>query len=330
MRPRAVPPTSAAELSPATVARFARDLGALCDVDRDRVLVAVSGGPDSVALLLLTHAAIGGRCLAATVDHGLRAESADEADWVAYLCESEGIDHAILRAPLPARVRHTANLSSRARALRYRLLEEHAAATGADAIATAHHADDQLETLVMRLNRGAGIAGLAGVRARGGRIIRPLLGWRRAELVELVVAQGIEPVDDPSNVSDRFDRARLRKALARVDWLDADRWAQSARALGDAEDAIAWMVRHLESERVVADDDRIVLQPAGIPFEVRRRLVERCILRLDPLADIRGPALVRVVDTLDAGGRAMLGRVLCTAAPGPEWRFTEAPARRSL
>src|SRR3569623_3139725 len=112
---RAVPPTSANDLSADTVARFARDLAALIDPG-DRVLVAVSGGPDSGALLLLANAALGERCSAATVDHGLRAESADEAKRVAALCARHGIDPSILAAPLPDRAGRAANLSARARA----------------------------------------------------------------------------------------------------------------------------------------------------------------------------------------------------------------------
>lgn len=324
-----MPPTNAVELSDAARARFAASLGALADVATDRVLVAVSGGPDSLALLLLTHALLGARCCAATVDHGLRAESADEAAFVAKLCAARGIEHAVLAARMPDRAGRTANLSARARALRYRLLDAHAARIAADRIATAHHADDQLETLVMRLNRGAGLAGLAGVRAASQRVIRPLLGWRHAELAALVADHGIAAIEDPSNVSDRFDRARLRKALAGVDWLDADRWAQSARALGDAEDAIGWTVRQLETDRVAADEDALTLDPDGLPFELRRRLVERCVLRIDPLAEIRGPALVAVVNALAAGERAMLGAVTCVPGPGPVWRFAKAPPRRS-
>ena len=327
-----MPPTSANDLSDATVARFARDLTAL--VDRgDRILVAVSGGPDSLGLLLLAHEALGDRSLAATVDHGLRPESADEARWVAKLCAERGIDHVILTAPMPGRAGRTANVSARARALRYRLLEEHAARIGAERIATAHHADDQLETLIMRLNRGAGVAGLAGVRAKGGRIIRPLLGWRRAELAAIVAAQGIAAVDDPSNVSDRFDRARLRKALAGVDWLDVERFGTSARALGDAEDAIGWTVRLLEPQHIETDNDGITLWPDDLPFELRRRLVECCLQRLDPDADLRGPALVRFVHALDSGERAMLGDTIGIPRAAPdgrtEWRFRMAPPRRS-
>jgi tRNA(Ile)-lysidine synthase len=135
-----VPPTNAPELpgltaagaiDPAAIDRFAADLSALCDPARDRVLVGVSGGPDSVALLLLAHALLGERCVAATVDHGLRPEAADEAAWVAELCAARGIDHAILRGAVPERAGHTANVSARARALRYESLQAHAEATGA-------------------------------------------------------------------------------------------------------------------------------------------------------------------------------------------------------
>lgn len=327
-----MPPTSANDLSGIAVARFARDLAALADPGAG-MLVAVSGGPDSLALLLLAHAALGDKCHAATVDHGLRPEAADEAAWVADLCAAHGIDHAILRAPLPDRAGRTANLSARARTLRYRLLEEHAGAIGAGLIATAHHADDQLETLIMRLNRGAGVAGLAGVRAKGGRIVRPLLGWRHAELVDLVAGQGILAIEDPSNVSDRFDRARLRKALTGIDWLDVDRVGASARALGDAEDAIAWMVGRLESELCLHDPDRSTLRIDGVPFEMRRRLLERCVARLDPHAELRGGAVADAVRTLDSHRTTMLGKVQCEPhfnyETGVTWRFSPAPPRRS-
>jgi len=335
MRTRAVPPTDAPPdltraIDPATLDRFSADLSALCDPARDRVLVAVSGGPDSLALLLLSHALLGDRCLAATVDHGLRPEAADEAAWVADLCAARGIDHAVLRGPLPERAGHTANLSARARALRYELLQAHADAVGATQIATAHHADDQVETLIMRLNRGAGVGGLAGVRARSGRVIRPLLGWRRAELGAIVAAAGIVAVDDPSNVSDRFDRARLRKQLAAIDWIDPSRVAASAAALADAEDAIVWMVRQLGTDRIAADSDSLTLDPSGLPFELVRRLVEQCVRQIDPAAEIRGSALYRMVKALESGETAMLGDVAAVAPSPAAWRFRKAPPRRLL
>ena len=329
-----MPPTNAPELTraidPATLQRFAADLSALCDPARDRVLVAVSGGPDSLALLLLTHALLGDRCVAATVDHGLRPEAAEEAAWVADLCAARGIGHAVLRGDLPERTGHTANLSARARALRYDLLQAHADTVGATQIATAHHADDQVETLIMRLNRGAGVGGLAGVRAKSGRVIRPLLGWRRAELGAIVAAAGVVAVDDPSNVSDRFDRARLRKQLAAIDWIDPLRVAASAAALADAEEAIVWMVRQLGTDRVAAEGDSLTLDPRDLPFELVRRLVEHCVRQIDATAESRGSALVRMVKTLESGDTAMLGDVVAVALSPAAWRFRKAPPRRLL
>jgi tRNA(Ile)-lysidine synthase len=310
-------------------ARFRADLGAVCDLAADRVLVAVSGGPDSLALLLLAHAVLGERCLAATVDHGLRPASAGEAAFVSALCAERGIGHATLTAPMPERVGRTANLSTRARALRYRLLEAHAEAQGARRLATAHHADDQLETLVMRLNRGAGLAGLAGIRAAGGRIVRPLLGWRRAELVALVRDAGVVAVDDPSNRDDRFDRARLRKELATAGWLDADGWTLSARALGEAEDALGWATREAAAARLCVDGDQVSLDPRDLPPELRRRLLERCVRQLAPDADLRGPNLVAALARLESGRQTTLAGIICRPDAG-RWRFALAPPRRSL
>ncbi|MBN8808984.1 MAG: tRNA lysidine(34) synthetase TilS [Sphingomonas sp.] len=313
-------------------ARFARDVAALAAPDA-RVLVAVSGGPDSVALLLLAHAVFGERCVAATVDHGLRDESGKEARWVARLCATRGIPHAILTGPLPDRAGRTANLSARARLFRYALLAAEADRVGADRIATAHHADDQVETLVMRLNRGAGIAGLAGVRGSSGRVIRPLLGWRKAELAAVVAEAGIVPVDDPSNVSDRFDRARLRKALAGTGWLDVDRWAMSAAALADAEEAIGWTVDRLAGDRCAFDESSATLRPDDLPFELRRRLVERCVRHLAPDAEPRGGAVARAVQSLDAGRDVTIAGISAKVQAGDStamlWRFSLAPPRRT-
>lgn len=327
-----MPPSASDALNAGAVARFARDLSALFDVERGRLLVAVSGGGDSLALMLLAHAVLGERCVAATVDHGLRAASADEAAFVASLARRFGVPHVTLRGEMPARAGRTANLSARARAFRYALLEGERVRARAHAIATAHHADDQLETMVMRLNRGAGVAGLAGVRARGGRIVRPLLGWRRAELASIVAAAGIEPVADPSNVDDRFDRARLRKVLAGVGAFDVTGWQRSAGALGDAEDAIAWTVQKLAGERIAVADGRVELQADDLPFELQRRLVERCLRTVEPPIDPRGEALARLAMLLRGGRAGMLGnvRAAVTRRDGRAlWTFVLAPPRRA-
>ncbi len=327
-----MPPNASDALDAALVARFARDLSALFDVEKGRLLVAVSGGGDSVALMLLAQALLGERCVAATVDHGLRTASADEAAFVADLAAARGIPHAILAGEMPARAGRTANLSARARAFRYELLEAERLRIGADAVATAHHADDQLETMVMRLNRGAGVAGLAGVRAESGRIVRPLLGWRRAELAAIVAGAGIAAVEDPSNRDDRYDRARLRKVLAGVGAFDLDGWRRSAKALGDADEALDFAADLLFGEHAERSRDEVGFLPEGIPFELQRRLCLRCLRHLEPSIEPRGEAVVRLMATLAAGERGMLGDVLAVAEmrefERPYWSFVRAPPRR--
>lgn len=323
--PEALKPDAAA------VARFRRDLAELIDVESDRVLVAVSGGPDSVALLLLAHATLGDRCHAATVDHQLRAESAAEAAWVGELCAARGIAHRTLTGSMPERVHRSGNLSQRAREFRIRLLLDHARVSGGSHVATAHHADDQLETVVMRLNRGSGLSGLSGIRrsiGQGDRIVRPLLGWRHDDLAALVRMCGIDPVADPSNVDDRYDRARLRKALAQADWLDPLSASQSARFLADAEEALAWSVEELFRRRGVAHGDTVQLDADGLPDEYLRRLVLRCLEHVDQAAAPDGPETMRLVAALKQGGSGTLANVKASSRKG-YWTFRPAPPRRS-
>lgn len=320
-------------VSPATIERFARDWRGVTGGDpTGGALVALSGGGDSSALLLMMAALCPG-VFAATVDHGIRPASAAEAAQAGVLARALGVPHAILADPLPIRVGATANLSARARALRYRLLGEHAAAIGARWIVTAHHADDQLETMMMRLARGAGLRGLAGVRARQGMVARPLLGWRRAELAEVVARCGVVAVDDPSNADDRFDRARWRKRLAPVGWLDAAAASRSAAALGQAEEAVGWMVDRLADECCRFDEDGASARAAALPAELQRRLVERCLVHVDPRIAPRGAEVGRVLARLAAGGGGTLGGVRYRVAMDggePCWTFrAAAPPRRA-
>ncbi|HSJ79209.1 MAG TPA: tRNA lysidine(34) synthetase TilS [Erythrobacter sp.] len=165
------------------IARFAADLATIWPEDtRDGPLgLAVSGGADSLALLLLAHAALPGRIAVASIDHGLRPEAAGEVALVERIAGERGIPFTALTVTLAA-----GNLQARAREARYRALADWAKKSGLGAVATAHHTDDQAETLLMRLNRGSGLGGLAGVRARSvigdGELLllRPLLGWRKA------------------------------------------------------------------------------------------------------------------------------------------------------
>ena len=181
------------------------------------VLLAVSGGPDSVALMLLAAAwARPGtpKLAVATVDHGLREGSRGEAEAVAAWAQSLGLPHQILSWDGE---KPKTRIQERARAARYDLLFRHARALGADHVLTAHHADDQAETILFRLLRGSGVAGLAGmpVAARHGEIVhlRPLLAYPKAALVELCEARGQAYFRDPSNEDLGFARTRLRRLL---------------------------------------------------------------------------------------------------------------------
>ena len=153
--------------------RFRDDVVRLLGHEPDHLGLAVSGGIDSLALLLLAGTAFSDRIWVATVDHRLRAESAAEAEYVAGVCTRLGVPHDTLIPSVPI----TGNIQSGARAARYALLDQWRDENSLPWIATAHHLDDQAETVLMRLNRGSGIGGLASIRPVHGHVIRPLLGW---------------------------------------------------------------------------------------------------------------------------------------------------------
>lgn len=306
--------------------RFAADLAPLWS-GQGKLGVAVSGGPDSLALLLLAHAALPGRVEVATVDHGLRAESADEAAMVAGICARLEVPHQTLTVEVPA-----GNVQSEARSARYAALAGWMAERGIEALATAHHADDQAETLLLRLNRGSGVAGLSGVRARGlvpGTrlpLVRPLLGWRRSELVQIVADAGLDPVMDPSNENDRFDRVRMRKALAGAEWLDVLALAQSAANLADADAALEWAAAREWTEAVSKGPMGFTYRPQA-PRAIALRVLTRLVTELDGEAP-RGSAVARLFESLLARQPASIGGLVARALPDG-WSFTKAPKRRA-
>lgn len=321
-----VGPSAASEaVSAAEAARFASALERLWP-EGGRIGLAVSGGPDSLAMLLLAQAAIPGQFEVATVDHGLRPESAAEAEFVARTCAALGVPHETLRVEVAA-----GNLQDEARGARYAALASWAAERGLAALATAHHADDQAETVLMRLNRGSGLAGLAGVRARGtvpgGKLalVRPLLDWRREELAAIVARAGLAAVDDPSNADPRFDRARIRAALAAADWLDPAAIAQSAAHLAEAEETLAWAF-DLEWDLWVEVDDGAVRYTPHAPRALVLRVVERIIagFRGDP----RGGAVARLVESLEAGQPGTLAGVVARVEDD-SWLFRPESGRRA-
>ncbi len=190
--------------------------------NRPKILLAVSGGGDSVALLHLCAAHLEkSRLSVATVDHGLRPESASEAKFVARLCEQLDLPHTTLIWDPPE------NASSQdARLARYHLLTRRALETGATAIALAHTLDDQAETLVMRVRRmtsESGTRGLAGISQQSAyaptpdqsiKLLRPLLGATGVQLQDYLRHIGCKWIDDPSNDNPDYERVRVRNLLS--------------------------------------------------------------------------------------------------------------------
>ncbi|HEY7808916.1 MAG TPA: tRNA lysidine(34) synthetase TilS [Allosphingosinicella sp.] len=293
--------------------------------------IAFSGGPDSLALLLLAAAAFPGEVRAATVDHQLRPGSAAEAQAAARLGAQLGAPHAILSVD----VAPGASVQAHARAARYQALGAWMRREAIPCLLTGHHLDDQAETLIMRLLRGGGVAGLAGIRERrpfaeggdGAEILRPLLAWRRAELAEIAAASGFEPASDPSNHDESFDRVRIRRLLGETGWLDPAPLARSAAALADAEDALETMASSLAEQVIVEGADHLLLRAEHLPAELRRRLLLRCMRRFAPDAAPRGDQLTDTLSALEAGRTVTLAGVKLSAAKNG-WRIEPAPPRR--
>ena len=310
--------------------RFAADLARIWPEgarDADLVLgIAVSGGPDSLALLCLAAQVRPGAVRAATVDHGARAERAAEAAAVARICATLGVPHRVLCVTVA-----NGNIQAEARAARYAAMAAWMAEDGVAALTTAHHADDQAETLLMRLNRASGVAGLAGVRERGqvpgakAPLLRPVLGWRRMELAGVVAAAGLIAADDPSNRNAAFDRVRLRQALAGADWLDIAAVAQSAAHIAEADAALDWAAAREWAEAVSTEGLGVTYRPRA-PRAIALRVLTRIVTELDGGAP-RGAAVARLFDTLIARQPASIGHIVARPMPGG-WSFTKAPQRR--
>ena len=311
--------------------RFRRELDALI-ADGQPIGLAVSGGPDSMALLLLAAEARLGLVRAATVDHRLRPEAADEADYVASVCANLDVPHDILK--IDWSTKPTAALQERARIERYAALDRWVSRERLTAVATGHHADDQAETLLMRLARGVGIKGLAAMRpssplpgSKHVRLIRPLLGWRRSELQAICASAGVVPIDDPSNADEQYERVRMRRALADGGWLDAGAAARSASLLGQADTALDWAAEQEWQRQVQSSSAGLSYVPGGAPAEIVRRIVLRAILQTASEGDaqIRGRELDQLLAALRSGGRSTLRGVLCSG--GETWSFIPAPNR---
>lgn len=281
------------------------------------VVLAVSGGPDSMALMWLAarwrHALKKGpRLLAITVDHGLRKEAAREARDVKQLARALGIEHRTLRW---RGEKPKTGLPSAARDARYRLLLRAASSYGASHVFTAHTRDDQAETVIMRLSRGSGIAGLAAMARqsdRGGVVLaRPFLDVPKSRLITTLAKAGIAFADDPTNHDPRFTRPRLRALMPvlAAEGADARGLARLASRLARANTALEVMTdgaeRYLASINGAVSGGFDLAAFAALSDEIRVRLLMRAIDR----AGHEGPAeLGKVEALLQAMDRATAGK----------------------
>lgn len=307
-------------MRPDLAALIAAALGRPVAAD-ERIAVATSGGPDSLALLSLADAAFPGRVTALTADHRLRSEAAAEAASVAAQCAARGLPHVTL-------VREggdfTSNIQARARAARYALMGDWCAAHGYGLLLTAHHADDQAETLLMRLNRASGSDGLAAIRpARrlqpGVMLVRPLLAVRKADLAALAAADAWQQVDDPTNRDPRHDRTAMRALLAATPALDAAALAGSAAHLAADAEALAWAADLAWAGRVQEADGRLLVDAGGLPAALVQRLLASAVETLAG-RPARGSEIARLAARLGAGATGTLAGIV--ARPGTIWQLS--------
>jgi tRNA(Ile)-lysidine synthase len=305
--------------------------------------LAVSGGPDSTALLVLAArwrraCKSGPKLFAATVDHGLRPQSKQEARAVSRLARTLGVPHRTLRW---RGKKPSAGIQEAARLARYRLLADFADVTGADHILTAHTLDDQAETVLMRMSRGSGMTGLGGMRkvtplwpsmrpasarthpaSASVLLARPLIEIPKARLIATLKREKIAFSEDASNRDPRFARARLREIMRLLagEGLDARRLAAFARRLRRAdlalETAVDGAARSLsqwpwEKERpIVFDEDEFL----DLPAELGLRLLGRAVDHVGDEGPVELRKLEQLYDALVGGSRPAGDRLRRTLA----------------
>jgi tRNA(Ile)-lysidine synthase len=288
------------------------------------IVLAVSGGPDSIALMWLAARwrralARGPRLIAVTVDHGLRPEAAREAREVKRLARTLDLPHRTVRW---TGSKPKTGLPAAARVARYRLLAQAARSSGATHILTAHTRDDQAETLLMRMLRGSGIAGLAAMaresEREGVRLARPLLEIPKSQLMATLGKAKIAFADDPTNRDPGYTRPRLRALMPALaeEGGDSRNLARLASRLARANAALEVLVDG--AERFLALRDRHDASRfgfdagafSGLPEEVRLRLLKRAIDR----AGHEGPAELGKLETL----LAALDRAIAERKPWPK------------
>jgi tRNA(Ile)-lysidine synthase len=314
------------------------------------IVLAVSGGPDSIAMMWLAarwRRALtrGPDLIAVTVDHGLRAEAAREARDVKRLAKTLELPHRTLRW---SGVKPKTGLPAAARDARYRLLAKAARATGATHVLTAHTRDDQAETLLMRMARGSGIAGLAAMARQSQRdgvvLARPLLHIPKARLVATLKKAKISFADDPTNRDAGFTRPRFRAIMPALaaEGCDARNLARLASRLARANAALELLVDGAERYLALGERDLTGFDAgafAVLSEEIRLRLLLRRIDRVGhegPAELGKVEALVAALDRASAAPGRTKGRIglkqslagALVSLAGNRIRIEPAPPRR--
>uniref|UniRef100_A0A2A4Z6G1 tRNA(Ile)-lysidine synthase n=1 Tax=OCS116 cluster bacterium TaxID=2030921 RepID=A0A2A4Z6G1_9PROT len=264
----------------------------IIDPDDAPIAVAVSGGGDSMALLLALHhyrqqSDITLKIIALTVDHKLRADAAIEAAQVGQWCKDLGIEHHVLEWQFDEMP--TTAIQEKARDARYQLMGEFCVAHHINKLFVAHNLEDNAETFLMRLKRGAGLSGLSGIAAtmqrdvngRSVDIVRPFLTFERTDLRDYLSRHKQLWYDDVSNQNEKFERVQIRNFLAQNAPLNSDAVAQSAKRLARANEAVEFYLEDFWQSKIaflplgiahVKLDDF-----AQLPEELKLRLLARLV-----------------------------------------------------
>ncbi|MGR0319326.1 tRNA lysidine(34) synthetase TilS [Agromyces sp. ZXT2-3] len=279
-RPRLTPPI-------ADVRRAVRAVLAPSD-DSPLALVALSGGPDSLALAAAAAFEAprsGWRAGAVVVDHGLQPGSAETADAAAAVVRDLGLDPVLVERVVVGAAPGGDGPEGAARSARYAALDGAASTTGAEVVLLGHTLDDQAETVLLGLARGSGAASLGGMSARSGRYVRPLLGIRRATTRQACLDAGLAPWDDPHNLDPAYARVRVRERVLPVLEAElgpgvADALARTAEQLREDEQAFADQIEEFIEEVCEPAEAGIAISApvlAANPAALRQRIIRHVV-----------------------------------------------------
>jgi tRNA(Ile)-lysidine synthase len=282
------------------------------------IAVAVSGGADSLALVLLAKNwtdSIAGRVVALTVDHRLRDESHDEAVYVQRLLEERSIEHHILVWEHGGD-KVSSNISARAREKRYELLTNWCLDNSVLHLLVGHHRDDQIENFLIRAERGSGLNGLSAMSLisylAGTRVLRPLMDCNKESLRKYIYSQGVMSVEDPTNYNQKYKRSAIRKLLDNEGALTRDRLYETSRYLARARTAIEQLVVDcaVTSVRVSSYGYALVIWSKFMNYaeEVRLRTLSSLLMVISGRAHaVRFASLLHAVKHMSSSHKCTLG-----------------------